>query len=399
MTTHPSTPRCPRPAPTDNPGCRKVDLGYRVLGPPLGPEPVGDRHEVGLEDRFQHQLQRRLNHPIRDGRGCRACAASPTRRAWGSCVPAPATAETYPSFKAVRRSSRNPGTPTHSSTSAAVRPSTPGVFAPVVARDPIERHQQRRRVVHEVEQVVEPAAGIGRRPTVKFGLHLRYPPMRPDTAVPAGAGIHRRIFRHYSLLPSRNRCRPSPCARAFPGSEYYGGSAPPRPDRSTVDPARPSCWPPAIGQDRDGSRVHCDSLDEGGAQLCPCGLATATPQHFTVASRADHPMTARKFPARSATGTGAHRSRPISARFEPVYLSRDLITPVPLVLLSITLAGPAPSGGAGTSRRCQGCSHPPRHLPDRAALSFTVPAATGPAAKVSHLHSNHQRLAAHAGSG
>ena len=37
--------------------------------------------------------------------------------------------------------------------------------------------------------------------------------------------------------------------------------------------------------DRDGSRVHCDSLDEGGAQLCPCGIATPTPQHFTVASR------------------------------------------------------------------------------------------------------------------
>jgi hypothetical protein len=29
--------------------------------------------------------------------------------------------------------------------------------------------------VHEVEQVIEPATGIGRRPTVKLGLHLRYP--------------------------------------------------------------------------------------------------------------------------------------------------------------------------------------------------------------------------------
>ena len=75
-----------------------------------------------------------------------------------------------------------------------------------------------------------------------------------------------------------------------------------------------------------------------------------------------------------------------------------VVTPVPRVLLFITLAGPAPSGDADTSRRCQGCSHPPRHLPGRAALSFTVPAATGPAAKVSHLHSNHQRLAAHTSS-
>jgi hypothetical protein len=40
-----------------------------------------------------------------------------------------------------------------------------------------------------------------------------------------------------------------------------------------------------------------DSLDEGGAQLCPCGIATATPQHFTVASHTDIHMPAQKFPA------------------------------------------------------------------------------------------------------
>jgi hypothetical protein len=42
-----------------------------------------------------------------------------------------------------------------------------------------------------------------------------------------------------------------------------------------------------------------------------------------------------------------------------------------LVHLPVSLAGPGPSGSSGPSRRCQGCSHPPRHLPDRAALSFT----------------------------
>jgi hypothetical protein len=38
--------------------------------------------------------------------------------------------------------------------SATVRPSTPGVWDPGVARDPVERHDQRRRVRHEVEQIV-----------------------------------------------------------------------------------------------------------------------------------------------------------------------------------------------------------------------------------------------------
>ena len=97
--------------------------------------------------------------------------------------------------------------------------------------------------------------------------------------------------------------------------------------------------------------------------------------------------------------TGAHRAQPISARFEPVYLSKDVLTLVPRVLHSVTLAEPAPPGSTGASRLRRGCSHPLRHLPGRAAPSFTVPAATGPAAKVSHLHSKHQRLVAHAGPG
>jgi hypothetical protein len=95
--------------------------------------------------------------------------------------------------------------------------------------------------------------------------------------------------------------------------------------------------------------------------------------------------------------TGAHRARPISARLEPVYLSKDVLTLVPRVLHSVTLAEPTPSGSTGASRLCRGCSHPSRHLPGPAAPSFTVPAATDPAAKVSHLRSKHQRLVAHAG--
>ena len=48
-------------------------------------------------------------------------------------------------------------------------------------------------------------------------------------------------------------------------------------------------------------------------------------------------------------------------------------TLVPRVHLPVSLTGPAPSGSASTSRLCQGCSHPPRRLPDQAALSFTQP--------------------------
>jgi len=69
---------------------------------------------------------------------------------------------------------------------------------------------------------------------------------------------------------------------------------------------------------------------------------------------------------------GTHRARPLSTRFEPVYGLKDVTAPVPRVLLSATLTGPGPSGSTGTSRLCQGCSRPPRHHPDQAALSFTT---------------------------
>ena len=64
---HPSTPRVSVEHPAVTVGAELMDLGDRVVRPPPGPEPVGDRHEVGLEDGFQHQLQRRLHHPAGDG--------------------------------------------------------------------------------------------------------------------------------------------------------------------------------------------------------------------------------------------------------------------------------------------------------------------------------------------
>ena len=53
--------------------------------------------------------------------------------------------------------------------------------------------------------------------------------------------------------------------------------------------------------------------------------------------------------------------------------SRGVTTPIPLVYLPVSLTEPGPSGSAGPSRLCRGCSHPPRRLPDQAASSFIPP--------------------------
>ena len=128
--------------------------------------------------------------------------------------------------------------------------------------------------------------------------HLRCPTIRPHNGFRRCTDIHRRVFRHYSTLSFSQPLPPFPMCTGFPRLEVLRRLRP-APTRSADDEPNPTTriGYTASGQDQGGSRVHCDSLDEGGAQLYPCGLATTTPQHVAVASRAATHMTARKFPA------------------------------------------------------------------------------------------------------
>ena len=137
------------------------------------------------------------------------------------------------------------------------------------------------------------------------------------------------------------------------------------------------------GETRDGSRVHCDSLDRGGARLCPSGLATATPQTFTWPPQARVSPTQEVRRPTSTPGSTTHRSRPISVRFEPVkrcgtlrhrflaYSSRSR-SPDPHHLTVLTrpgLVGAAPTL-PGTSRiRLPPASARPLRRPDGTGLS------------------------------
>ncbi|MED7828769.1 hypothetical protein [Streptomyces chiangmaiensis] len=67
-------------------------------------------------------------------------------------------------------------------------------------------------------------------------------------------------------------------------SDYYGASAPSSTfDRRRIYPKNPGGYQ-VKGVMRDGSRVHGESIDQSGIQLCPGSIATVTPQAFTVAS-------------------------------------------------------------------------------------------------------------------
>jgi hypothetical protein len=158
--------------------------------------------------------------------------------------------------------------------------------------------------------------------------------------------------------------------RAFPARSTT--AAPPR-----TGPVGSRCAQPMLptgcpGQrrDQDGSRVHCDSLDEGGARLGPCGLTTATPQHFTVVSRpvaeADPgvPNTKRNGLRRTALGPyppGWRRSRFERRKRRFLAYSFPSRSPDPhhlAVLAHSDIVGAA--------------CHRHRHRPDQAAPSSTV---------------------------
>ena len=166
-------------------------------------------------------------------------------------------------------------------------------------------------------------------------------------------------------------------------------AAPPRPGPIGGRCAQPH--PPAghgrQGKTRNGSRVHCGSLDEGGARLCPCGLAASTPQSFLAASLAAHayrpgvprPHTSgrvRAAPSPDPPGfelaphKGLSHAGSSRTPLRPARRTRTIWQYWPVPALSGLLPpSPAPPGS--------GC--PQLHRP----------AATGSAAKVSHLHSNH----------
>ncbi len=73
-------------------------------------------------------------------------------------------------------------------------------------------------------------------------------------------------------------CTPLAC------SDYYKASAPSRiVNGRRVYPTHPNGFR-AAGVVRDGSRVHCEPIDQLGIQLCPGSLAMSTPQPFLMAS-------------------------------------------------------------------------------------------------------------------
>ena len=139
-----------------------MNLSDCVLSPPSRPKPIRDRLKVGLEDGFQHQLQRRLDNPT-DHRNSES--PNPSRPArLGISLSRTGNGRIRPVFRSARRLSKKLWTPTISSTSATVRPSMPGVRAP---RFPATRPNAANSVAGshtKLNRSFETAARIGHPP-------------------------------------------------------------------------------------------------------------------------------------------------------------------------------------------------------------------------------------------
>jgi len=167
---------------------------------------------------------------------------------------------------------------------------------------------------------------------------------------------------------------------AFPCSDYYRSSVPSRQHPLTTSVPADQRAAGREGDRRDGSHVHSRTL-----RRVRCPAMPLQPRHTYAAGIRCGLSTGDITQPKSSPTRPRHRRGPAGARCNPApirqvraggLLLRGVQPLVFHVHLSVSLAGPRPSDGAGLSRRCQGCFYPPRRLPSQAALSFNRPTAT-----------------------
>ena len=162
---------------------------------------------------------------------------------------------------------------------------------------------------------------------------------------------------------------------ALPAPEYYGGSAPPGPFSGRRAYPRPEL---AARQQGTATGRFPRSLSFARRRRSP---AVSQRHRHEYAADLPHGLPGpvkeppREVPAARRYG-GTHRARPLSTRFEPVYGLKDVTAPVPRVLLSATLAGPAPSGSTGHVPALSGLLPPSPAPPGSGCPQLHRPAAT-----------------------
>jgi hypothetical protein len=113
--------------------------------------------------------------------------------------------------------------------------------------------------LHEIEQIIEPAARISCRSTVKLGLHIRYPPAWFPLVQPRSR--RRRSATHLSALQSRSPSNRRPPSQRQTRHRTGAGSSPPRAPRQRrsagQNPTRPLVASRHVGRPTSRPRMSC----------------------------------------------------------------------------------------------------------------------------------------------
>src|SRR5271165_640915 len=176
-------------------------LGYRVMSPAPGAEPVGAREEIRLEDRLQHQLQGRLDHPVPHSRDPQAALLAV--RLGNHALPHGQRTEAPVLHLRPQLQEEILHAPHRLDVEG--RPAVHACRArALVTPHPSPADQEEGGIGSEIEQVIKPAMRIIAGPTVQLGLDLQYPALRQIQSVLKLriTGIHRRGSWHSSILPA-----------------------------------------------------------------------------------------------------------------------------------------------------------------------------------------------------
>jgi len=161
---------------------------------------------------------------------------------------------------------------------------------------------------------------------------------------------------------------------AFPASDYYEASAPPG-----AISRRRACPSAALAARQWGRhRTVPTFISNRSTSEASSSTPTASPRLHRRSSpwppgRLSHRDQKFSNPAPRSRVRTATSPYPPDLSWWAVKGRQTLISRVHLLVL---LTGPASSGSADTSRRCQGCSHPHQRPLDQAAPSFHPAAAT-----------------------
>jgi hypothetical protein len=171
-------------------GCQQVNLGDRVLRASAWSEAIRTGGKVRLEDRLQDQLQRRLHHPVSDGRDTEPAPLGAARLG-DQPLPDRSRLKLSRPHRFAEQSQKGFLTDEHLHPvgGPAVHP---GRAAAGVAPYPIPRHLKERGIDNQVEQIIKPASTVLACPSMQFGLNLQYPRPRLVQRRPRRVGIHQR---------------------------------------------------------------------------------------------------------------------------------------------------------------------------------------------------------------